>query len=159
MVVDAFLVYQFIKKLITPFKNMRAYELGLIDENGNFLKKRKYYSPEDKKALGLFDVMVVNLKKLIAKIPGGGTRIGTIAAALMLLRSDPKKLREEYSVDDMFSLEEEFNRTIKELNEDGVPVNVTAGIAGLTPDTLGVPVAAAKKYKKKNKILAKLIRR
>ena len=121
MIVDTILVYQFIKKLITPFDQMKAFERGLIDEKGNFLKKRKYFSPEDKQVLGLFDVMVINLKKLIAKVPGGGTKIATIAAALLLLRSDPKKLKEETITDELFNLEEEFNITIRELQliEDG----------------------------------------
>lgn len=153
MIVDTFLVYQFIKKLITPFDQTKAFERGLIDQNGNFLKKRKYFSPDDKKVLGLFDIMIINLKKLIAKIPGGNTRIATIAAALMLLRSDPKKLKEETIVDEMFDLEEKLHATIKELEllEDGTAaVNATAGIAGLRPDSIGVPRKAAKKYIAKN---------
>ena len=115
MIVDTFLVYQFIKKLITPFNQTQAFERGLIDQNGNFLKKRKYFSSDDKKVLGLFDIMIINLKKLIAKIPGGNTRTATIAAALMLLRSDPKKLKEETIINEMFELEEKLHATIKEL--------------------------------------------
>ena len=38
-VVDLFLVYQFIKRLSTPFEETKAYELGLIDEKGKRLKK------------------------------------------------------------------------------------------------------------------------
>jgi len=153
MIVDTFLVYQFIKKLITPFNQTQAFERGLIDQNGNFLKKRKYFSSDDKKVLGLFDIMIINLKKLIAKIPGGNTRIATIAAALMLLRSDPKKLKEETIINEMFELEEKLHATIKELElmEDGTaPVNATAGVAGLHPDSIGVPRKAAKKYIAKN---------
>ena len=42
-------------------------------------------------------------------------------------------------------------KEVEKIYEDGTPaVNSTTGIAGLTPDTLGVPVAAAKRYKKKN---------
>ena len=153
MIVDTILVYQFIKKLITPFDQMKAFERGLIDEKGNFLKKRKYFSPEDKQVLGLFDVMVINLKKLIAKVPGGGTKIATIAAALLLLRSDPKKLKEETITDELFNLEEEFNITIRELQliEDGsAAVNSTAGVAGLSANSIGVPRSAANRYKNNN---------
>lgn len=153
MIVDTFLVYQFIKKLITPFNQMSAYERGLIDQDGSFLKKRKYFSSDDKKALGLFDIMIINLKKLIAKIPGGNTRIATIAAALMLLRSDPKKLKEETIVNEMFELEEKLHATIKELEQmedTSAPVNATAGVAGLRPDSIGVTRKAAKKYIAKN---------
>lgn len=150
--VDTFMVYQFIKKLITPFDQMRAFELGLINDKGEFTRDRKYFSPEDKKALTLFDVMIINLKKLIAKVPGGSTRIGSITAALLLLRSNPKKMNEEATIDDIFELEEQFYELypqVAELVED-TPINVTAGIAGLTPDSLKVPEKARKKYKEKN---------
>lgn len=151
--VDTFMVYQFIKKLITPFDQMRAYELGLINDKGEFLRDRKYFSPEDKKALSLFDVMIINLKKLIAKVPGGSSRIGTITAALLLLRSTPKKLKEDFTIDDMFELEEEFKALypkVADMYEDAAPINVTAGVAGLTPDSLKIPEKARKKYKEKN---------
>lgn len=156
MLVDTFMVYQFIKKLITPFNKMPAYERGLIDDKGNFLRDRKYFSPEDKKALGLFDIMVINLKRLIAKLPAGNTRIATMAAALMLLRTSPiKKMNEEMYINGMFGLEDELKTTMEEIRlaelaEDTPPVNTTVGIAGLTPDTLGVPLKAAQKYKRKN---------
>jgi len=154
MVVNAFLVYQFIKRLVTPFNKMPAYEAGLIDANGNFLKHRNSFTPEDRKKLQMFDIMIINLKKLIAKVPFGKTRIATIAAALYLIRSKPgKNVNEELILDDT-SLEEGFNKIMKEVEsiyEDGIgAVNSTVGIAGLTPDTLGVPVAAANRYKKKN---------
>ena len=41
MVIDLFLLYQFIKRLATPFKEWDAYELGIIDAKGKQLKKRK----------------------------------------------------------------------------------------------------------------------
>ena len=41
MIVDLFLVYQFVKRLATPFEKWDAYELGIIDEDGNRLKKIK----------------------------------------------------------------------------------------------------------------------
>ena len=36
---DLFLVYQFIKRLTTPYNETKAYQLGLIDEKGKKLKK------------------------------------------------------------------------------------------------------------------------
>ena len=39
--VDAFIAYKFIKILTTPWKETEAYKLGIIDENGNVLRKRK----------------------------------------------------------------------------------------------------------------------
>ena len=48
---DAVLTYQFIKKLTTPFNKMKAYELGLIDEKGNFLKNRLTFTPTERKCI------------------------------------------------------------------------------------------------------------
>ena len=110
---------------------MPAYALQLIDENGNFLKRRNNYTSQEKKALGLFDIMVINLKKLIAKVPFGKTRIATLAAAMLLLRSTP--LKEDVMADTLFSLEEDFNNTMSELEllEDAsAPVNAIAGVEG-----------------------------
>lgn len=153
MVVDAYLVYSFIRRLVTPFEKYPAFKAGLIDADGNFTKTRDKFTPDERKALPIFDIMIINLKKLIAKVPLGKTRIATIAAALMLLRSKPsaKKVQEDYEI---FSLEEEFLKTMEEVEsvmEDSAIVNTTSGIAGLTPDTIGVSKKAADRYKKKNK--------
>ena len=116
MVVDAYLVYSFIRRLVTPFEKYPAFKAGLIDADGNFTKTRDKFTPDERKALPIFDIMIINLKKLIAKVPLGKTRIATIAAALMLLRSKPsaKKVQEDY-IDELFSLEEELLKTMEEV--------------------------------------------
>ena len=38
---DIFVAYKFIKILTTPFKKTDAYKLGIIDDEGKVLKKRK----------------------------------------------------------------------------------------------------------------------
>lgn len=87
MVVDLFLVYQFIRKLTTPFDKWEAYKLGIIDEKGNILIKRKdFLQAKQRKAFGIFDLMILNLKKLLAKVPGGQTRLASYAAALFLIK-------------------------------------------------------------------------
>ena len=39
--VDYYLVFRFIKALVQPFTSTKAYKLGIIDDEGNILKKRK----------------------------------------------------------------------------------------------------------------------
>jgi len=85
--VDLFLVYQFIKRLATPFEQWQAYKLGIIDKSGKVLKPSNTLSTsEEKNAWGYFDRMVANLKKLLAKVPGGSSRLASYAAALLLLK-------------------------------------------------------------------------
>lgn len=87
MVVDLFLVYQFIRRLATPFNKWDAYKLGIIDDAGKVLiKKKDLTTSEQKKAWGVFDILVANIKKLLAKVPGGSSRLASYAAALFLIK-------------------------------------------------------------------------
>jgi hypothetical protein len=92
-----------VRRLATPFKEWEAFKLGIIDENGKVLKKRKDLTlAAERKAFGVFDVMILNIKKLLAKVPGGSTRIASYAAALYLIRewnhfSDSSMLTEDIS--------------------------------------------------------------
>lgn len=86
MLVDLFLVYQFIRRLATPFESWDAYKQGVIDKEGKVLVKKSDRNPEQRKSWGTFDIMVANLKKLLAKVPGGSSKIASYAAALYLIR-------------------------------------------------------------------------
>ena len=87
MVVDLFLVYQFIRRLATPFEKWPAYEAGVIDGNGNILiKKKDRLLVSQRKSFGIFDLMILKLKKLLGKVPGGKTRLASYAAAIWLIK-------------------------------------------------------------------------
>ena len=87
MVVDLFLVYQFIRRLATPFNKWKAFDLGIIDKDGKVLIKRKNFTKKvQSDNWGTFDIMIANLKKLLAKIPGGGSKLASYAAALFLIK-------------------------------------------------------------------------
>ena len=84
--IDLYYSYQFLKRLTTPFDKMEAYKLGIIDERGKLLKSPK--TKEEKDAYTSFDRLVVNLKRIMAKIPGGSSQIASYGAALFLLREE-----------------------------------------------------------------------
>jgi len=100
---NLFLVYQFLKRLATPFKEWEAFKLEIIDAEGNILRSRKSFTKvKEREAFGAYDLMVLNLKKLLGKIPGGKSRIASYAAALYLLKewnhfSDESLLTESVS--------------------------------------------------------------
>jgi len=84
---------RFLKLLTTPFEKMGAYEIGLIDKDGNVDKKRK----EELKLTmdGRMDLsthwtsfvrLVVNIKRLMAKAPGGKSVVARYGAALFLIK-------------------------------------------------------------------------
>ena len=139
---NIYFVYQFIKKLVTPFDKTKAFELGIIDEKGRILKKRRdLKTSEEKEAYNLSDTLIWNIKKLLSKVPGGQSRIASYAAALFLIKeqSGDYKVTDEELENQFFDRFEElydndklhFNETILrkvELDEDA-PTTVTGGIA------------------------------
>jgi hypothetical protein len=171
MIVDLFLVFQFIKRLSTPFKEWDAYKLGIIDEKGTQLIKRKDFTKRDQKdAFGIFDIMIMKLKRLLEKIPGGKTRIGSYAAALYLIKEQQSIEKGGFELVESFTeetLEEKLKQYIEDVKfqtmdidelfenifDEEVPANSTANVAGAGDydGTVVVTPSAAKKYKKKNK--------
>ena len=157
MIVDIFLVYSFIKRLATPFNEWDAFKLGIIDEKGTILKSRKSLNTvKEQDAFGIYDLMILKLKKLLEKIPGGNTRIGSYAAALWLIKEEQNimKYGEELSEE---TIEEEL-ASYMSLVEEGVPTNSAGGGAiagiGVGPDgEPGFSKAQMVKYKKKNRPL------
>ena len=95
---NIYFVYQFLKKLVTPFNKTKAFDLGIIDEKGKILKRRRdLEGDEEKSAYNLSDTLIWNIKKLMGKIPGGKSRIASYAAALYLIKEqqDGYKITEE----------------------------------------------------------------
>ena len=86
---------RFLKLLTTPFEKMGAYEIGLINDKGEVDKKRK---DELKLTMdGRMDLsthwtsfirLVLNIKKLMAKAPGGKSVVARYGAALFLIKEN-----------------------------------------------------------------------
>ena len=154
--IDLAITYKFLKNLVTPFEKWPAYKLGVIDKDGNIIKtKRERLKQEERDALGYFDIVTLNLKKLLGKLPGGKSAIATYAAAYLLLKEYPKKDMKEFiepTEQDVARMLEEAIREVEE--EEGLPTNSTLGIAGLRPDSVGVRKKAMIRYKRANQKLA-----
>ena len=156
MLVDLFMVYQFIRRLATPFNEWGAYKLGIIDERGNILKKKKDFTlMKEREAFGLFDTMILKLKRLIEKVPGGKTRLASYAAALYLIKegqnyteeTPDEVLEEQFMTHYMTLTESDINLQFEEI------VNTAGGgnFAGLPPDDPPVFPKAQAKLLKRNK--------
>jgi len=93
---DAFLLYSFLRRLVTPFKSTEAFKLGLIDKEGKILKHRKdLKTSQEKNAFTLFDLLVWNLKKILAKFPFGKTLLASYVAALFLIKEQKNPLMQD----------------------------------------------------------------
>ena len=79
--------FRFLKLLTTPWNKLKAYELGIVDENGKNLKRAKELkTKEEKSAYSIFHRLVFNIKRLLNKIPGGKSTLASYAAALYLIK-------------------------------------------------------------------------
>lgn len=114
---DLVYTFRFLRLLTTPFEETEAFKRGIIDKDGKRLKSftlntmdnreiyRDYYTP--------FHRLVFNIKKIMAKAPGGGSRLASYAAALYLLKEkfgvsdkDLKKSLTKVGIDPLDFLEE-----------------------------------------------------
>jgi hypothetical protein len=168
MFVDLFLVYSFIKRLATPFNEWPAYKLGIIDEKGNQLKKRsELKTVKEQDAFGIFDQMILRLKRLLEKVPGGNTRLGSYAAALWLIKEQNTIKESEDLLTDVYINDSliaymhyinesvDVNKKFELMFEDGVPANNVGGgaIAGVGVGPNGEPglsKAAQRKWIRSN---------
>lgn len=106
---DLVYTFRFLTLLTTPFEKTKAFEYGIIDAEGKRLKSFNKNTQENRDryrdAYTPFNRLVFNIKRLMAKAPGGSTRIASYAAALYLLK-------EKYSVSE--------TKISKALNKCGV---------------------------------------
>lgn len=126
--VDLYIVYRILRKLTLPFDQWDAYKSGVIDAEGNIIKKSEDRNTEqEKNSLTTLDTLILNLKKILSKLPFGKTKLASYGAALFLIKEE-KNLTEE-------NLEEKFISYMnsQELKEE--IVNVTGPmVAGTTGD-------------------------
>lgn len=140
---DLIFTYQFLKRLTTPFEKTKAYELGIIDEDGKVLKKAKELKTEqEKKAYGYFDRLVFGLKRLLEKVPGGKSRFASYAAALYLIKesANPKEHYTEQELaeglmENLTMLEKTSTKKLNEMLGEDAPANATgAAVVGTGDD-------------------------
>jgi hypothetical protein len=84
---DLFYAFRFLKLLVTPFDKTEAFKQGILDADGKILKRSKELKTDpEKSAYTVFHRLVFNIKRLLAKIPGGKSVIGRYGAALFLIK-------------------------------------------------------------------------
>ena len=71
--VDLYMAYKFIRLLVTKWENLDAFKFGIIDKDGTRIKTKKITTSQEKASYGPFTRLVLNLKRLLNKIPFGKT--------------------------------------------------------------------------------------
>jgi len=164
--VDSIIAYRILKMLVVPFENTDAFKQGIVDKNGKELKKMSDLNTvAERDAYTILHRLVFRLKRIINKVPIENKKLLNIAAAYSLIKEhyhadkEPINLEEQFFDRIKLDLSEEtvliesfFNDkntlTFRQFAEDA-PANSAGspGVAGFTPDSMGVSVKAQKKHK------------
>jgi len=89
--VDLLIAYRVIKMLVTPFNKQPAFKYGIIDKDGNVLKKyNTIKGTEEKRSYTILHKFVFNLKRILAKVGIRGA-LGSFAVAAALLLKENKE--------------------------------------------------------------------
>lgn len=109
--VDNLIAFRILYLLVTPFHRTDAFKLGIIDRDGKLLKSvDDLNSEEEKEAYSYLHRLVFNLKRLIGKVPGGKSMLGSLVAAYFLIK-------EGIEQGDLNRLEERFEELLSEMDK------------------------------------------
>jgi len=126
--IDLFVAYRFLRILTTPWEEQEAFKHGIIDKDGKLLRKANtLVNPDEKASFTLLIRLVFNLKRLLQKVPGLGSKLGTYATALFLLKQHfASQVEEEdavenafknWLVDNGYTTEEDINEMVMGLGD------------------------------------------
>ena len=119
--VDLIITYRVIKLLVTPFERQEAFKYGIIDKDGNVLKKyRTLQTTNEKNAYTILHRFVFNLKRILKRV-GLDSRLGSFAVALALLIKENKEFEQHKILleSSIISYLKETNQYDQLLNEQG----------------------------------------
>jgi len=105
---DLTYTFRFIRMLVLDWKEWDAFKLGIINAEGKRDRNVKLDSDEKKSAYTPFIRLCANVKRLVANIPGGSSKLGSFASALYLIKEhyglkdkDIKAINEKLGIDSL----------------------------------------------------------
>ena len=87
---DLYFVYKFAKFVAMPWEDWPAFKLGIIDDEGNVIKKTRK-TKEERNNYTLFHRLLCKLKQLLEKVPGMKGKLGKAVAAYFLFKEGMMK--------------------------------------------------------------------
>jgi len=129
--INAFTLYTFVQELTTPFIQTEAYRQGLIDENGDLLKKYSTLTTEEKRVVTPFKKLVFKIKQLFEMIPNPAVsyKLKSFTTALSILSEEGAKMGadKDYIFENVKSI-------MLNLKEEIATNSMGAGAFGAGPD-------------------------
>jgi|TARA_R110000824_G_scaffold226866_1_gene414625 hypothetical protein len=109
-IISSFTVYKILRDIVSPFTQMKAYSMGVIDKDGNYLK-----TPDD---IPVYDRLVIGIKKLINRVPDPPfqAKMRNISTSLALLGEEVETLGgdKKYFINEMNISLHKLNINIEE---------------------------------------------
>lgn len=147
--IDNIITLRILHILLQPIENSDAFRLGIIDKNG---KQIRIPSTEDEKdSFTILNKLAFKIKNIINHNVKGENDLRAFATGVHAVKEGilrDKEVEYVYSTSYHTISENEINRISGLILQEDAPVNsasASPGVAGFTPDTLGV--------KKKPKVL------
>lgn len=90
-VIDNLIAFRIIYMLVTPFDQTDAFKYGIVDKDGNALKKTKdLKTSEERESYNQLTKLVFSLKRILGKLPGGKSKLASVVAAYWLIKEAHK---------------------------------------------------------------------
>ena len=118
--VDSIITFRILHMLVQPFEQTEAFRLGIIDKNGNEIKKmRDLNTTEERDAYTLLHRLVFRMKKIINKVPIENKKLVSLAAAYSLVREELSNGKESINLEEKFlrRMDTDLTKEIMEINE------------------------------------------
>ena len=118
--VDSIITFRILHMLVQPFEQTEAFRLGIIDKNGNEIKKmRDLNTTEERDAYTLLHRLVFRMKKIINKVPIENKKLVSLAAAYSLVREELNNGKESINLEEKFlrRIDTDLTKEIMEINE------------------------------------------
>lgn len=154
-VVTSFTIYKFIRDMTTPFSELKIFDKGQIDKNGKFIVDPRKITP--------YDRLIVNLKKLLGKIPDPliKAKLKYLTSAIVLFveetetyGADPDAVFNdisEFLIENGLNIDECLSELINEEVTNSVSSGGIYGVRGNPDETIVNQAAYLKKVKKQRK--------
>ena len=148
--IDNLLTLRILTMLVTSFEEFPAFHLGIIDKNGNnLIPSKKFTTSEQKNSYTYLDRLVINIKKLINRLPGGENKIKNLVSAYVLIKECYTNSVKSPEQSRLFEIHDKLNNiTLVEetlLIEDVISANNTSNVSNVE-----LPISSiVKRYKKK----------
>jgi hypothetical protein len=142
-IVDNLIAMKIVRMITQNFEDTEAFKLGIIDHQGNNLRKMSTLSTEEERnAYSYLNRLVFNMKKILNRLPGGENRMKSLVGALWLVKEyyesgsrTTSLMEDRYKhimriIESSVVLAEEqiiVNRVLSEDGEGGAPTNNTGG--------------------------------